>query len=229
MKEKVTRLSCILIRSGFLVGSLAIEKSIARKYRHHVPCSRDINLLTIRDMILPVENILLGEDVYLAPTAYVGGDVQLGDQCTIMHHVSIRGDVAPIRLGARTNVQDGAVLHTGYGVPLEVASDVAIAHRAVVHGRTIGPRTLIGIGAILLDESAIGEDCIIAAGAVVTPGTIVPAGSVVAGVPGRIVRAVKPADRQEIARIIKVYVTLGRQHAAGAFRNVVPPVSAPPP
>jgi len=125
----------------------------------------------------------VGRGVYLAETAYVGGDVTIGDACTIMHHVVIRGDVAAIRIGNRVNVQDGAVIHTETGVPLDIGDDVVIGHRAVVHCRRVGRGALIGIGAIVLDQCDVGEGAIVAAGAVVPPGMVVPPGKMAMGVP----------------------------------------------
>jgi len=165
---------------------------------------------------------VLGRDVYLASTSYVGGDVVIGDQSTVMHHVMIRGDIAPIRIGARVNVQDGAILHTPRGTPLDIADDVGIGHRAIVHCRRIGPRTLIGMGAILLDDCEIGSRCIIAAGTLLSPKTIVPDGSVVMGVPGRVVREVTDRDLQAIDHVVQSYLELGRLHAAGQFPNIIP-------
>jgi len=161
-----------------------------------------------------------GRDVYIAPTAYVGGDVRLGDQSTVMHFVVIRGDIAPIRIGARVNVQDGAVLHTADGIALDIADDVSIGHRAVVHCRKVGPRTLIGIGAILLDDCQIGARCIIAAGTVIAPGTTIPDGSVVMGVPGQIVRETSESDLNTIDQAVQSYIKIGRVHATGRNSNI---------
>jgi len=172
-------------------------------------------------MIENPANVELGRNVYLAPTAYVGGAVKLGNQCTVMHHAVIRGDVASITLGDRSNVQDGAILHTRYGVPLEIADDVVIAHRAVVHCRSVGARTMIGIGAIVLDNALVGEDCIVGAGAVVIPGTQIPNGTLVVGIPARTARDTTVDDRKEIERIVGVYVELGKRHGQGDFNNVV--------
>jgi carbonic anhydrase/acetyltransferase-like protein (isoleucine patch superfamily) len=174
-------------------------------------------------------NPRVGKNVYIAPTAYVGGDVRLGDGATVMHHAAIRGDIAPIRVGARTNVQDGSVLHTRYGIPLDIADEVVIGHRAVVHCRSVGTRTLIGIGAIILDEAEIGNHCIIAAGAVVTPGTQVPDGSVFGGVPARLLRPTHDGDRAEIARIVESYVEVGGRHAAGWYPNIADAAANHPP
>ncbi len=159
----------------------------------------------------------IGRDVYIAPTAYVGGDVTLGDETTVMHHVVIRGDVSAIRIGRRCNIQDGAIVHTRTGVDLDIADEVAIGHRAVVHCRRVGSRTLVGIGAIVLDDAEIGEDCLIAAGALVPPGSIVPPGKVLVGIPARVARDVSDDDRRYVQFVIARYVDLGRRHAAGAF------------
>lgn len=161
--------------------------------------------------------------VWMAQSAVVVGDVAFGEDCNVWHHCMIRGDVAPIRLGDRVNVQDSAVLHCRHGVTLEIADEVAIGHRAVVHCKRVGPRTLIGIGATVLDNCEIGEDCIIAAGAVLTPGTIVPDRSVVMGMPGKVMRPIREEERAYIHRVVHGYVDLARRHAAGEF-----PVYGPP-
>lgn len=163
-----------------------------------------------------------GSDVYIAPTAYVAGDVTFGNHCSVWHQVVIRGDVAPIRLGARVNVQDGTIIHTKTGVPLTIADDVGIGHRAVVHCKSVGSGTLIGIGAIVLDDAEIGADCVIAAGAVVPPGRQIPAGKVVAGVPGRVLRDVTDADRAYVRFVVQGYVTLAQRHARGEFPRAQP-------
>lgn len=162
---------------------------------------------------------VLGRNVYIAPTAYVGGHVQIGDDVTIMHHVCIRGDVSSITIGERVNVQDGTIIHTKTDVPLELAPDVSIGHRAVVHCRRVGRGTLIGIGAIVLDEAEIGSDCIIAAGALVTPGTVIPDGKVVVGTPGRVLRDINERDREYLRFVTERYLDLGHRHAAGEFPN----------
>lgn len=164
----------------------------------------------------------LGRGVYIAPTAYVGGDVTLGDECTIMHHVVIRGDVSAIRIGLRVNVQDGSVVHTKGGTPLDIADDVAIGHLACVHCRRVGPRSLIGIHSCVLDDAEIGADCIVAAAALVPPGMIVPDGKVVAGLPARIVRDVTDDDRRYIRYVVENYRKLGREHAAGRYPSCSP-------
>ncbi len=163
---------------------------------------------------------VIGREVFVAPTAWVCGEVVLGDHCTVMHHVVIRGDVSAIRIGRRVNVQDGAIIHTQTGVPLHIDNDVAIGHRAVVHCTHVGSHTLIGIGAIVLDGGRIGRDCVIAAGALLPPGMVVPDGKVVMGVPGRIVRDVAQRDLDYIDFVVENYVRLGTEHAAGLHPGV---------
>jgi carbonic anhydrase/acetyltransferase-like protein (isoleucine patch superfamily) len=168
-----------------------------------------------------VKRPVLGKSVYIANTSFVAGDVHIGDNSTIMHHVMIRGDIAPIRIGARVNIQDGSVVHIQRGVPLDIADGVGVGHRAVVHCRRVGSRTLIATGAIVLDGCEIGERCIIAAGTVLTPGTKIPDDSVVMGIPGKVVRQSTKADLAVIDHVVNSYVELGRQHAAGLFPNIV--------
>jgi carbonic anhydrase/acetyltransferase-like protein (isoleucine patch superfamily) len=163
---------------------------------------------------------IVGRDVYISPTSYVGGDVVIGDRSTIMHHVMIRGDIAPIRIGERVNIQDGSIVHTPHGTPLDIAADVGVGHRAIVHCRSIASRTLIGMGCILLDDCEIGSRCIIAAGSVLSPRTIVPDGSVVMGAPGKIVREISDRDLQAIDHVIRSYLELGRLHASGRYPNI---------
>jgi len=165
-------------------------------------------------------DIALGRNVYIAPTAYVGGAVTLGDDCTVMHHVTIRGDVSAIRIADRVNIQDGSIIHTHRGVDLEIESDVSIGHRAVVHCTRIRSGSLIGIGAIVLDGCVIGRDCIIAAGAVVAPNTTIPDGKMVMGVPGKVLRDTTEQERQYAAYVVRSYVELGRLHDAGKYPNV---------
>ena len=169
----------------------------------------------------PIRQPVIGKNVYIADTSYVSGDVQIGDHSTIMHHVMIRGDIAPIRIGSRVNIQDGSVVHIQRGVPLDIADGVGVGHRAVVHCRRVGTRTLIATGAIVLDGCEIGERCIIAAGTVLTPGTKIPDGHVVMGVPGKIVRLTNHADLAVIDHVVSSYVELGRLHAEGHFPNIV--------
>ncbi len=159
----------------------------------------------------------IGRGVYIAPSAVVCGDVTLGDDCTVLHHVTIRGDVSAIRIGARCNIQDGTVIHTKTGVDLDIEDDVAIGHRAVVHCTRVGRGTLIGIGAIVLDECTIGRNCVIGAGAVVPPGTTIPDNKLVVGVPGRVIRETGPKERAYVDFVLTNYQKLNREHARGKY------------
>ena len=159
-------------------------------------------------------------NAWIAPSAVVIGQVTLGRDASIWPGAILRGDVAPITLGRRVNVQDGSILHCGYDTPMTIADDVVIAHHVVLHGRCVGARTLIGNHATILDDAQIGGDCLIAAGAVLSPGTIIPDGSVVMGLPARVVRPIRDTERAYIARIVAGYLDLARRHAEGEFPSL---------
>ncbi|MEM8758580.1 MAG: gamma carbonic anhydrase family protein [Planctomycetota bacterium] len=149
---------------------------------------------------------------YLADTARVIGDVRLGAHVSVWYGAVVRGDVAPIVVGERSNIQDNAVVHSDHLCPNVIGRDVIIGHGAIVHGRRIGDNTLVGMGATVLGGTRIGSGCIIGAGAVVPPGLEVPDGSVVVGVPGRIVRQINDADRAYLAKLPPHYERLARRH-----------------
>src|SRR5580698_1258338 len=114
----------------------------------------------------------LGRDVFLADNAIVIGDVHLGDEASVWFGAVLRGDYFPIRVGARTNIQDNAVLHITAGqAATTIGDDVTIGHAAIVHGCTIGNRCLVGMGSTVLDGAVVGDDSFVAAGSLVTPGT----------------------------------------------------------
>jgi len=139
--------------------------------------------------------------VFVEDSARIIGDVEIGEQSSIWFNAVIRGDVNYIRIGKRTNVQDNSTLHVTKDIfPLIIGSDVTIGHSVILHGCTVRDRCLIGMGSIILDNAEIGEDTIIGAGALVTEGMKVPPGSLVVGLPGKVVRPLKP---EEIARIAK--------------------------
>src|SRR5215813_1894964 len=113
----------------------------------------------------------IGKDVYVAPNATIIGDVVIGEESSVWFGVVIRGDVFPIRIGARTNIQDNVVIHvTGGEASTTIGDDVTVGHLALIHGCTIGHRCLVGMGSIVLDRAIIEDDCFIAAGALVPPG-----------------------------------------------------------
>jgi carbonic anhydrase/acetyltransferase-like protein (isoleucine patch superfamily) len=157
----------------------------------------------------------------LSCNAIVYGDVTIGEDASIWFNVVIRGDVAPIIIGRGTNVQDGVIIHCDSGVANEIGEDVTIGHGAIIHGKKIGNNTLIGMGATVLGETVIGNECLIAAGAVVPPGLVVPDRKVVMGVPGKIVRDVSEKDLKYMHWLPPHYVQLAKRHAAGEFRALV--------
>lgn len=168
-----------------------------------------------KGQLLPYEGITptLGEDVYVAPGARVIGDVELGAEVSVWYNAVIRGDLEPIRIGARTNVQDNSVIHIESGdFPTIIGEDVTIGHKALVHACTIGDNCLIGMGSIILDGATIEDNSLVAAGAVVTPGTTIPAGSVAMGTPARVVREVTDEEIASFGESAAHYVDLARRH-----------------
>ncbi|QOV90167.1 gamma carbonic anhydrase family protein [Humisphaera borealis] len=152
------------------------------------------------------------ENWFLADNATVCGDVTLGELCSVWFTAVVRGDVAPIVLGRRVNVQDGAVIHCDSGLPNIIGNDVTIGHRAVVHGGSVGDGTLIGMGSVVLSRSQIGRECLIAAGAVVPPGMQVPDRMLVAGVPGKVLREVTEKDLEYMRWLTTHYVGLAERY-----------------
>lgn len=147
-----------------------------------------------------------------ASTASIMGRVRLGQDASVWYGAVLRGDDDSIELGARSNVQDNAVVHALPGVPSVIGEDVTIGHGAIVHMRSIGDRCLIGMGSILLGEAVIGEECIIAAGALVKEKAVIPPRSLVAGVPGKIVRQVTDAEVDAICASATEYAAKARAH-----------------
>jgi carbonic anhydrase/acetyltransferase-like protein (isoleucine patch superfamily) len=154
---------------------------------------------------------------FVAPGAVIVGDVSISQDASFWFCSVVRGDVAPVRIGARVNVQDGAVVHCDSGVENVIEDDVVIGHGAIVHGQRVGAGTLIGMGARVLGRTNIGRGCLIAAGAVVSPGTVVPDGMVVMGVPGKVVRPVRDEDKRYMAWLSTHYVELARKYVEQGF------------
>ena len=149
----------------------------------------------------------LGERVFLAPDAQLTGDVEVGDDSSFFFHTAARGDVNTIRIGARSNVQDGTILHVTHEThPLAIGDDVVIGHCAMVHGCTLESGCLVGIGARVLDGAVVETGAQVGAGAVVTPGMRVPGGMLAVGVPAKVVRPLSDTERGTIAEIARRYV-----------------------
>jgi gamma-carbonic anhydrase len=144
------------------------------------------------------KNPNIGESCFIAPNATVLGDVRMGSESSIWFGAVVRGDLMPVIIGERSNVQDLCVLHVGEGFDLKIGDNVTIGHRAIVHGCTIGNNVLIGMGSTIMNGAEIGDGSIVGAGAVVTGGTKVPPNSLVLGMPAKVKREL---SKEEIASI----------------------------
>jgi carbonic anhydrase/acetyltransferase-like protein (isoleucine patch superfamily) len=166
---------------------------------------------------------VLGRDVFVAPNATVIGDVHLGDESSVWFGAVIRGDVFPIRFGARTNVQDNSVVHvTGGRAATTVGDDVTLGHLVLLHGCTVGNRCLIGMGSILLDGAEIGDDCLVAAGSLVPPRMKVPPRSMVVGRPAKRVRELTDADLAMIQEGSVLYAGYAKTFLSDDVKLIAP-------
>ncbi|QII00338.1 gamma carbonic anhydrase family protein [Rhodococcoides fascians A21d2] len=132
---------------------------------------------------------VVDEAAWIAPTAAVIGSVELGRDVSIWYGASLRADAEEIRIGSGTNIQDNCVVHTDPGMPVSIGNHVTVGHGAILHGCRIEDGVLVGMGAVIMNGAVIGAGSLIAAGTVITEETVVPAGSLIAGVPGKIKRA----------------------------------------
>ncbi len=149
---------------------------------------------------------------FIAPTATVIGAVTLGVGVSIWYGASVRADLAAITIGAGSNVQDNASIHVDPELPAVIGCDVTIAHNAVVHGAVVGDGALIGMGSIILNRAVIGAGSLIAAGTVVREGMQVPPGSLVAGVPGKVLKTLSPQQQAHIRENAAIYVRVADAH-----------------
>jgi carbonic anhydrase/acetyltransferase-like protein (isoleucine patch superfamily) len=153
-----------------------------------------------------------GSHHYIAPTAVVIGTVILEDEASVWFNTVIRGDNDVISIGARTNVQDGSVLHADAGVPLAIGPQVSVGHQATLHGCAVGEGSLIGIKAVVLNGAVIGRGCLIGANTLVPEGKIIPDRSLVVGSPGRVVRAITDEEAAWIRGNADHYVLHARRY-----------------
>ena len=154
-------------------------------------------------------------DFWIAPDANVIGDVRVGGQCSIWFSATLRGDSEPIEIGAGSNVQDDVVVHTDPGFPCLIGANVTIGHKAMLHGCTIGDDALVGMGATILNGAVIGTNCLIGAGTLVPEGMEIPDGSLVLGVPGKVVRQVGERHVEIIRASAEHYRCRLREYRAG--------------
>jgi carbonic anhydrase/acetyltransferase-like protein (isoleucine patch superfamily) len=157
---------------------------------------------------------------FIARGAVVMGDVTIGQDASVWYGAVLRGDMAPIIIGAETNLQDGTVVHVDDGEPCTIGRRVGVGHRVILHGCTVEEECLIGMGSILLNGVRVGRGSVVAAGAVIPEGMQVPPRSLVMGVPGRIVRTVDATLERRIAETWSHYVGQARAHKAGRFPMV---------
>lgn len=165
-------------------------------------------------LLLALENSQpqVATDAWLAPHAIVIGAVLIGPLSSIWYGAILRADSDPIRIGARTNVQDGCILHADPGFPITIGDDVSIGHGAIVHGAEIGDGSLIGMGARVLNGAVLGRQCLVAAGTLVPEGFVAPDLSVIIGTPGTVRREIREPDRALLAETAEEYVALARTH-----------------
>jgi carbonic anhydrase/acetyltransferase-like protein (isoleucine patch superfamily) len=151
-------------------------------------------------------NLPAEDRFWIAPSADVIGDVTLGEDASIWFCAVVRGDNDPITIGARSNIQDGAVLHSDDGAPLTIGDDVTVGHKAMIHSCEIGDNSLIGIGAVILARAKIGRNCIVGAGALVPEGKEYPDGVLLLGQPARVVRELTPDQIGKLTHSAAHYV-----------------------
>ncbi len=150
---------------------------------------------------------------YIAPSADIVGDVSLGEDSSIWFNVTIRGDIAAVSIGERTNIQDNAVVHVRTGMPTVIGDDVTIGHGAIIHACTIGNHCLIGMGAIVLDQAVLPEYTMVAAGALVPQGRTYPPRSLLMGSPAKMVRELTENEIQDIKENAENYVEEAKSYS----------------
>ena len=167
---------------------------------------------------------LLGERVFVDPSAVLVGDIEIGADSSVWPLVVIRGDMHRIRIGARTSVQDGSVLHITHagpfnpeGFPLTIGDEVTVGHKVTLHGCTLGSRILVGMGSIVMDGAVVQDEVIIGAGSLVPPGKVLESGFLYVGSPVKQARPLSDKERSFFAYTASNYVKLKDQHLAAGF------------
>jgi len=170
-----------------------------------------------RGPLLPFEGKLpiIHPDAWIAPTAVVIGDVEIGPDSSVWYHCVLRGDTNIMRIGARTNIQDGSILHLNAGAePLIIGDDVTIGHACIVHACTLKNRAFVGMGATVLDRAVIEEGGMLGAGGVLTPGKVIGPMELWMGNPARLVRVMSEEERARFDKTAPSYVALAKRHRA---------------
>ena len=166
------------------------------------------------DIVLFPNDFRIDPSAFIAPNASLLGQVTMGPEASVWFGVVIRADLAPITIGRATNIQDNSVLHVDAGKPVVLGDHVTVGHRAIVHGATVEPRTLIGMGSIILNGAVIGAESVIGAGALVTERAVIPPRSLVLGVPGKVVRSVTEKELAYITHAWSAYVEYAKRYRA---------------
>ncbi|MEH7749190.1 gamma carbonic anhydrase family protein [Neobacillus drentensis] len=169
-------------------------------------------------MIIPYKGIspAVHDSVFVAPGAYLIGDVRIGKDSSVWFNAVLRGDDGPIIIGERCSIQDNSTIHLFEGFPVEIADDVTIGHNVILHGCKVGNRCIIGMGSTLLDNVEVGEDCIIGANTLLSGGIKIPPRSLVLGSPGRVVREITQKDLDLLQMSSEHYVQRGKE-----FREIL--------
>jgi gamma-carbonic anhydrase len=163
----------------------------------------------------------VADSAFIAGSADLIGDVEIAEDASIWYQVVLRGDIGPIRVGSYTNIQDGSVLHSITGVPVNIGKWVTVGHRVVLHGCTVEDHCLIGMGAIVLNRALVGAGSIVAAGAVVLQDTVIPPGSLYVGVPAKLRRKLTEKDRAFIDAHTRNYVEYKNSYLAETGKQAV--------
>jgi carbonic anhydrase/acetyltransferase-like protein (isoleucine patch superfamily) len=162
----------------------------------------------------------IADDAWIAPNAVVTGDTEIGAQSSIWFGCVLRGDVSPIRVGARVNIQDGTIIHvSSKGIGTQIGDEVSIGHMALIHACTLQTGSFVGMGAVVMDGVLVETGAMIAAGALVTPGKVVRTGQLWAGRPAQFMRALTDADYETFRYTVREYVELGQRYRADGLMS----------
>ncbi len=153
-----------------------------------------------------------GKSAFVAPSADIVGDVVLGEDSSVWYNTTIRGDLAAIRIGRGTNIQDNSVMHVDEDTPATVGDYVVVGHNAILHGCTIGNNSLIGMGSIILNRAVIGSECVVGAGALVTENKRFPDRSLIVGSPAKAIRTLEDKDVARIKDAAERYIKKAKEH-----------------
>jgi carbonic anhydrase/acetyltransferase-like protein (isoleucine patch superfamily) len=169
----------------------------------------------------------LGRDVFVAEGARLVGDVLVGEGSSIWFNAVLRGDIQPVRIGQHTNIQDNCVCHVGYREACVIGDYVTVGHSAILHGCTVGDEVLVGMAATIMNGVVIGNRCIIGAGALLTEGLQVPAGSLVYGAPAKVISQLGEKEQSQLRRYAEEYCALAEAYRQGRARAGPWPLSRP--